>query len=262
MRRKDIFSKKKRSKIMASIRGKNTKIEEILDKALRCSNLSFERHFKITGTPDFAFQKERLAVFCHGDFWHGKNYDRMKPKLNNYWRNKIEMNMKRDSRVKGKLNKMGWYVMTLKGSEINKNLEKCVERVKRQLHKNRVKIGSTKAWRWFCLRYHRKESCAYISRKYKISRQAVNQATIRLAQRVLHSKGGKIKCPICSKSFTMIKDFIKTNKYDTWKKYTLNEMKYIKSQIKFKTAEQIAKKLGRTPRGVAAKIRRVKGFGD
>lgn len=133
MKRKDIFSKKRRSEIMSSIRSKNTKIERRLAEELQKQGLNFRKHAKLPGTPDFIFPEKKLAVFCHGDFWHGLNYKKMKPKLNAYWRNKIENNMKRDARVAKKLNNMGWRVLTLRGSRISKDAKRCVEIIKRRL---------------------------------------------------------------------------------------------------------------------------------
>lgn len=133
MSRKDIFSKKRRSEIMSSIRSKNTKIELLLKDELKKQGLNFGMHAKLPGSPDFVFCKKKLAVFCHGDFWHGKNYDRMKPKLNRYWRNKIELNMKRDARVRRILNKQGWRILTLKGSQISRDVIHCVGRIRQKL---------------------------------------------------------------------------------------------------------------------------------
>lgn len=133
MKRKDIFSKKRRSEIMSSIRGKNTNIERQLGEELEKEGLKFDKQADLPGTPDFAFPDGKLAVFCHGDFWHGLNYERMKPKLNAYWRNKIEGNMKRDKKVVEMLNCIGWKVLILKGSEILKDTNWCVDIIKQQL---------------------------------------------------------------------------------------------------------------------------------
>lgn len=140
MKRKDIFSKKRRSEIMSSIRGKNTKIEKRMMEELRKLGIRFEKHADLPGTPDFAVPAKKLAVFCHGDFWHGLNYKRMKPKLNSYWKKKIEGNMKRDTKVAKKLNRMGWKVVTLKGSKIEKDAKSCADAIRRKVERiNTVK---------------------------------------------------------------------------------------------------------------------------
>lgn len=243
---------------MASIRSKNTKLELSLKKELKRQGLKFVMHAKLPGTPDFVFPGKRLVVFCHGDFWHGKNYDIMRPKLNSYWRNKIEKNMERDKRVEGKLSKMNWRVMTLKGSEIRKDIQRATERIKRKLSKEYFNEASERAWKWLCLRYHGKVSCAEIARRYGVSRQAVNYATIKLAHRLSHVGRKRDICPTCRGTLLSRETEIKTNKYDNWKKYSQSEINYIRENMQTKTPEQIAKHLGRTPKGVTAKIRRMK----
>ena len=257
MTRKDIFSKKQRSKIMSSIRGKNTKIEKLIQEGLKNEGLKFEMHAKLPGTPDFAFPDQRLIVFCHGDFWHGKNYDTMEKKLNKYWQNKILTNMKRDARVARRLRKLGWSIMVIKGSAINANVEKCIERIKRRLRNKRIEKCSEKVHEWFCMRYHKGHSCAEIARKYGVTRQAVNRTLLSLAYRKLYQQCPQPKCSLCKKSVIVKEEDIKTNKYDVWKEYSPKEIKYMKIHLTTKTVEQIAKSIGRTPLGVAAKIRRL-----
>jgi len=70
----DIFTKEKRSWIMSRIKGKNTKIELKMNKILRDIGYAYEMHPKMYGNPDFVLEKERIAIFCDGDFWYGFNY--------------------------------------------------------------------------------------------------------------------------------------------------------------------------------------------
>ena len=69
----DVFSKKKRSQVMAAIRSKGNKTTELrLASILRAHGISgWRRHQPLFGKPDFVFRRERLAVFVDGCFWHG-----------------------------------------------------------------------------------------------------------------------------------------------------------------------------------------------
>ena len=67
-KRYDVFSKKKRSDVMSRIRGKGNKDTEVaLAKLLRANGIKgWRRHYHLEGKPDFAFPKNKLAVFVDG----------------------------------------------------------------------------------------------------------------------------------------------------------------------------------------------------
>jgi DNA mismatch endonuclease Vsr len=68
----DIFSKDKRSDIMKSIKGKNTKIENITAEWLHSQGFEFTMYDKeLPGKPDFVLPKYKTVIFTHGCFWHG-----------------------------------------------------------------------------------------------------------------------------------------------------------------------------------------------
>ena len=74
----------------------------------------------------------RLYIFCDGEFFHGKDWEVLKPKLeksNNseYWINKIDRNRKRDHEIDQELLFLGWTVIRFWGKDIKKNLEECVQ---------------------------------------------------------------------------------------------------------------------------------------
>ena len=103
-----------RSRMMASIKGKNTKPEIIVRKALHAAGFRFRLHDKkLPGKPDIVLPKYRTAVFVHGCFWHGHDCNQFKwPKTREaFWRNKIEGNRERDTRVRMQLRKTGWRVL-------------------------------------------------------------------------------------------------------------------------------------------------------
>jgi len=125
---------KTRSYTMSRIKSKDTSIELMLRKALWGSGIRYRKNYKkLPGAPDIAITKHRIAIFCDGDFWHGKNWSTISPKLKNnrvYWVEKIERNIRRDCEADMALHMMGWTVVRFWGSEIHKNLAGCVDDVK------------------------------------------------------------------------------------------------------------------------------------
>lgn len=115
------------------IHSKNTKIEVILRKALWNAGFRYRKNYdKLPGKPDIALTKYKIAIFCDGEFFHGKDWEVLKPKLekgNNpdFWIKKITRNQQRDDEVNKQLLFMGWTVIRFWGNEIKKNPEQCVK---------------------------------------------------------------------------------------------------------------------------------------
>src|SRR2546423_8232879 len=109
----DIFTKEKRSAVMSRVRGSGNKATEIaLAKLLRANRITgWRRHQRLSGTPDFAFRKERVAVFVDGCFWHCCPQHRTNPKNNEqFWAEKLARNRARDLNVTRNLREQGWIV--------------------------------------------------------------------------------------------------------------------------------------------------------
>ena len=78
--------------------------------------------------------KDKIAIFCDGDFWHGKNFYNKKFCINKeFWEEKIKRNMERDLEVTILLRDMGWTVIRFWESDIILDVHKCVEIVKKHL---------------------------------------------------------------------------------------------------------------------------------
>jgi DNA mismatch endonuclease, patch repair protein len=110
----DVFSKKKRSQVMAAIRSKGNKATELkLISIFRANGIAgWRRNMKLPGKPDFVFRRERLAVFVDGCFWHGCKWHCRLPQNNRrYWQNKIVRNAARDKATSLNLKKIGWQVL-------------------------------------------------------------------------------------------------------------------------------------------------------
>lgn len=113
----DIVDPRTRSRMMAGIKGKNTKPELVLRRALHAKGLRFRLHStKITGAPDIVFPKYGAVVFVHGCFWHrhsGCRYATMPSTRPDFWQAKFAANVVRDESVKATLLSTGWRVATV-----------------------------------------------------------------------------------------------------------------------------------------------------
>jgi len=127
---------------MSRIKSKNTSIEVSLRKALWGADIRYRKNYKkLPGTPDIALTKYRIAVFCDGEFWHGKDWEIKKPRLQSnreYWIDKIEKNMIRDRENERALLGLGWTVIRLWGSEIQKDLPGCVDDIKDAIFESKI----------------------------------------------------------------------------------------------------------------------------
>ena len=111
----DIKTREERSRNMAAIKGKDTKPEMIVRKYLFSRGLRFRVQVrKLPGTPDIVLPKYKTAIFVNGCFWHGHEgckYFRL-PKSNvEFWAEKIERNIERDTRNEAELKALGWRVI-------------------------------------------------------------------------------------------------------------------------------------------------------
>jgi len=136
----DVFTKEKRSQVMAGIRGSGNKATELaLMKLLKAHGVTgWRRHKKInfklpknrgrdvelkrtsslsgrgSVRPDFVFPLNRVAVFVDGCFWHGCSTHCKLPSTNtSFWTAKLNGNKQRDKYVAASLRKNGWTVLRL-----------------------------------------------------------------------------------------------------------------------------------------------------
>ncbi|MBR6536085.1 MAG: very short patch repair endonuclease [Lachnospiraceae bacterium] len=128
----DVLTKEQRRKNMQNIRSKDTQIEVMLRKALFAKGIRYRKNYgELPGKPDIVLTKYKIAIFCDGEFFHGKDWDVLKPRLRNsnnseFWINKISKNQERDDAVNKKLLFMGWTVIRFWGTDIKKNTDECV----------------------------------------------------------------------------------------------------------------------------------------
>jgi DNA mismatch endonuclease (patch repair protein) len=131
----DVLTPEQRSKCMSRIKSNNTSIELLLRKALWREGIRYRKNVRtLPGSPDIVIGKYKIAIFCDGELWHGKDWE-TKRKENirtrrDYWIPKIERNIERDNRIDRELEGMGWVVLRFWGAGIKKNVAGCVKEIK------------------------------------------------------------------------------------------------------------------------------------
>lgn len=113
----DIVPTEKRSEMMAGIRGKDTKPEMRVRKALFAGGYRYRLHRKdLPGTPDIVLPGRRVAIFVNGCFWHGHSgcsLAKVPGTRTEFWREKFESNRQRDRVAAEALRVAGWRVLVV-----------------------------------------------------------------------------------------------------------------------------------------------------
>lgn len=118
---------------MQRIKSKDTSIEVLLRKALWKKGYRYRKNYKaLPGTPDIALTKYKIAIFCDGELFHGKDWEILRPRLakghnGEYWVKKIERNKNRDDEINKALLFQGWTVIRFWGTDIKKHTDECVK---------------------------------------------------------------------------------------------------------------------------------------
>ncbi len=123
----DCLTPKQRHKAMLANTSKDTSIELLLRKALWQIGIRYRKNFKVLNChPDIVLTKYKIAIFCDGDFWHGK---RSISRCNSYWTEKIKRNVERDLENTIQLRDNGWIVLRFWETDIKKQLSSCIEEI-------------------------------------------------------------------------------------------------------------------------------------
>ena len=113
----DIVDPEVRSRMMSSIRGRDTKPEMLVRRYLHSRGMRFRIHRRdLPGRPDLTLPKWNAAVFIHGCFWHGHEqcrYFRLPATRTDFWKTKIGGNAVRDARAEDGLRNLGWRVLVV-----------------------------------------------------------------------------------------------------------------------------------------------------
>ena len=122
----DVHDKKTRSYNMSQIKGKNTKPEELVRKYLFSQGLRYRKNDKrLPGSPDIVLPKYKTVIFINGCFWHGHKGCKyfVWPKSNvDFWKEKINQNIMRDSNKIAQLEELDWKVLIVWECELKKQI--------------------------------------------------------------------------------------------------------------------------------------------
>lgn len=129
----DNLTKEQRQKNMRNIRSIDTAIEIKLRKALWEKGYRYKKNVQtLPGKPDIVLTKYKIVIFCDSEFFHGKDWEVLKPRIeagNNseYWMKKITRNMERDDENNKQLLFLGWTVIRFWGKDILKRTDECIK---------------------------------------------------------------------------------------------------------------------------------------
>src|SRR5688572_20389195 len=110
------LSAAQRSYIMSCIRGKDTAPELVVRRLVYALGYRYRLHKRsLPGCPDLVFASRRKVIFVHGCFWHHHRCQegrlpRLRPE---YWKNKLEGNVRRDRKQRRRLSRIGWSALTI-----------------------------------------------------------------------------------------------------------------------------------------------------
>lgn len=160
----DVVSPSVRSRMMAGIRGRDTRPELIVRSYLHRLGFRFVLAAKgLPGRPDIVLPKWRAVVMVHGCFWHGHagcNYFKLPSTRPEFWKQKILQNSARDDRVLHQLRGQGWRVATVWECALRVSPEKTLAKVVTFLRSNRqlAEFAGAHSRRDECRRGSRAES--------------------------------------------------------------------------------------------------------
>lgn len=134
IRGRDSLSTEKRSWNMSRIKGKDTKPELLVRKALHAYGFRYRLHVKnLPGKPDIVLPKWKTVIFVHGCFWHqheGCKDATIPNARREWWLEKLGKNVTNDEKNKNILENNGWCVIVLWECEITKlSIDNIVDRI-------------------------------------------------------------------------------------------------------------------------------------
>jgi len=119
----DIIAPAQRSILMSRIRGKDTKPEVAVRRAVHALGYRFRLHRSdLPGSPDLVFPRLRKVIFVHGCFWHrhaGCRYAYVPKSNTDFWMTKFASNVERDSLVLHRLDELRWKTLVVWECELS-----------------------------------------------------------------------------------------------------------------------------------------------
>ena len=127
------ISPETRSRMMAGIRGKDTKPELMIRRHLHAQGLRFRLFAReLAGRPDVVLPRWKVVVFAHGCFWHGHqdcSFFRLPKTRPEFWGAKIQRNVERDSVAIAQLREAGWRVAIIWECALRKEPDRTLDRL-------------------------------------------------------------------------------------------------------------------------------------
>ena len=129
----DRLTKEQRHKNMKNIRSKDTSIELKLRKELWRRGYRYRKNYtELPGKPDIVLTKYKIAIFCDSEFFHGKDWEVLKPQLEkgknaDFWIKKKSKNQQHDDDINKQLQFLGWTVIRFWGKDIMKKTDECIQ---------------------------------------------------------------------------------------------------------------------------------------
>lgn len=145
-----------RSKLMARIRPSDTKPEIALRKCLWGQGLRYRvNHSTAVCRVDICFPGPKVAVFVDGCFWHGCPEHYVRPRSRQgFWADKLQANVKRDSRQTIELERSGWTVLRYWEHEVYTDKDRLVHQISAAVDGGQ-RTGTEREVRWQVLRVQR-----------------------------------------------------------------------------------------------------------
>jgi DNA mismatch endonuclease (patch repair protein) len=113
----DVVAAQVRSRMMAGIRGKHTRPELAVRRALSAAQIRYRLHrADLPGKPDVVVPRFGAAIFVHGCFWHAHQncrFAKLPSTRADFWRDKLGANVARDEDATALLNLLGWRVLVV-----------------------------------------------------------------------------------------------------------------------------------------------------
>lgn len=134
---------------MRKIHSKDTSIELLLRKALWHKGYRYRKNYKdLPGSPDIVLTKYKIAIFCDSEFFHGKDWEILKLRLEKgknpgFWIKKIERNRNRDYENDKKLLFLGYTVLHFWGQDISKHTDECLQAIEETIWDTKFSDTST-----------------------------------------------------------------------------------------------------------------------
>lgn len=130
------MSPEERSRIMSLVRAKDTKPEMLVRRLVHRLGYRYRLHVRdLPGSPDLVFPSRQAVIFVSGCFWHRHdcpNGRRLPKTRTDWWREKLEGNLRRDQVQRRKLRRMGWRVMVIWECQLT-DVNRLAKRLKRFL---------------------------------------------------------------------------------------------------------------------------------